>query len=109
MGSPALTAGRNGRFGFFLPIGWMSLLTRLDLILVLRDEGGGGLAALHHLAVLVMVRALIDDPIGRLIVADGARMKLIQYNLEIVAFGLPTLDAHYFPFLLGYNKQSRTN
>jgi hypothetical protein len=32
-------------------------------------------------------------------------MKLIQSDLEIVAFGLPTLDAHYLPFLLGYNKQ----
>jgi hypothetical protein len=74
----------------------MSLLTRLDLILVRRDEGGG-LAALHHPAVLVMVRALIDDPIGRPVVADGIRMKLIQSDLEIVAFGLPTLDAHYFP------------
>src|SRR5260370_22204602 len=85
-----------------------ALQQRLDLIPVLPDEGDG-LAALHHMAVLVMVRALIDDPIGRHVVADDVRVNLTQCDLEIVAFHLPTLDAHSCTFRLGYIKKRRTN
>jgi hypothetical protein len=38
-----------------------------------------------------MLRALIDDPIGRHVVADNVGMKLIQCELQIVAFRPPAL------------------
>src|SRR6266851_9293543 len=69
---------------------------RLDLALVFPDERDR-LAAVHHLAILVMFGGSIDHPIGRHIEAVDVGVKLVQRSLKIMPVGRPALDTHPVP------------